>query len=459
MHLVTTPSTKGHEEEFNEVTSKYALLFQEIEQKLLHMDHRIHSLVLASDQQWSHHEVRHQRLEGRLEALEGLRLHGRVAQSGSPESFRHSAVHGKEMNGEAKQLVEPGRGAVGDVRTSRGRPARTSSEVSTSSKETLSFNGVFSNSLNDCRSSVSQILVRLAGVESQLQELKKILGESKSQQQESLDRYHKLICKESKMAERIDVLQQEVSLMSETTKKRNFLVEEHGDVHLSRLEKLERQLVGLSKESTDMQLEQKHLRRCVGRCEQIKNDMPTLGSIEEEVQSAHVREAALSERLDYVLKLASSKTSFSDASKADIRALVQSELTKHVELEGLRAVTTQHTLQLEALRHEIGGQSARGSEDLKHLRHSIADTDASLQHVLESKETLERAALATSKRLDELDAQITCNKEQRVQSEIELFASHHKFQAALQKQTVRTQSLEERLVRCECLLSRTSPLL
>ena len=94
----------------------------------------------------------------------------------------------EEMNGEAKQLVEPGRGAVGDVRTSRGRPARTSSEVSTSSKETLSFNGVFSNSLNDCRSSVSQILVRLAGVESQLQELKKILGESKSQQQESLDR-------------------------------------------------------------------------------------------------------------------------------------------------------------------------------------------------------------------------------------------------------------------------------
>lgn len=461
-------------QEISEVTSKHSLLFQETEEKLLLLEHQVHSALLAMEQKFAQHEAQRQGLEVRLERLEGqLRVQSVASKSapGSPQSIAVACL--KELQSESAET--PGAKVA-----KGGTPAKLpDSECGclAATPEKLQRSSIQQEDLQSLRSKVNEIcqkihmqsdaaderllgdvqkiLVRLGSVEAQVSSCRQMFETSKAQEQQNLDRYGKLRKESSLLVTRVDMLEEHISRMESEQRKDvafNEANSEQGDAFRS-LAALEHQLVEMSKDVAANAAQTKHLKARLGGCEQASKEVPTLRySMEEAVRSAEIREAALSERLESVQKLATSLSGKVCMNEEHAKAKYE----KHTNMEeDLRMVSDQQTAQVEVLRKELALQGTHCSEHFADLEHRVSECSnhvGTLQQLLGSSDALKRSVSAVSRRMAGIDLQISENKEQLLKSETEFCREQHTSQCTLQKHSERVDGLEDRLVRCERLL-------
>lgn len=223
------------------------------------------------------------------------------------------------------------------------------------------------------------------------------------------------------------------------------------------LETVEYQLSGMTKDVGRKFTQLKQLDTRLGSCEHLITEVPTLRcSIEEEVRSAQIREAAFSERLEYIEKLT---TSLSDRlCKSDESGTEMGQRKFCNDVEDLQRATVQQAAQLEALRKELSLERAQSREGVADLQHRITECNnqlVSFQRFVDACDSFNLksspCSSGTAKRLAGMDLQLSENREQLLLSEAQLRRGHHAFHGALQKHSDRVDGLEERLVRCEHL--------
>ena len=170
------------------------------------------------------------------------------------------------------------------------------------------------------------------------------------------------------------------------------------------------------------------------------------------MRSAQIREAAFSERLEYIEKLT---TSLSDRlCKSDESGTEMGQRKFFNDVEDLQRVTVQQAAQLEALRKELSLERAHSREGVADLQHRITECNnqlVSFQRFVDTCDSFNLKSSPCSKRLAGMDLQLSENREQLLLSEAQLRRGHHAFHGALQKHSDRVDGLEERLVRCERL--------
>ena len=230
-----------------------------------------------------------------------------------------------------------------------------------------------------------------------------------------------------------------------------------GEVLSKSLGTVEYQLSEMSKDVGRKFTHLKQLDTRLGSCEHLITEVPTLRyTIAEEVRSAQIREAALSERLEYIEKLA---TSLSDRlCRSDESGTEMDQRKFFNDVEDLRRLTVQQAAQLEALRKELSLEKAHSREGVADLQHRITECNnqlVSFQRFMDTCDSLNLKSSSyssgTSKRLAGIDLQLSENREQLLLSEAQFSRGHHAVHGALQKHSDRVDGLEERLVRCEHL--------
>ena len=150
-----------------------------------------------------------------------------------------------------------------------------------------------------------------------------------------------------------------------------------GEVLSKSLETVEYQLSGMTKDVGRKFTQLKQLDTRLGSCEHLITEVPTLRyTIEEEVRSAQIREAAFSERLEYIEKLT---TSLSDRlCKSDESGTEMGQRKFFNDVEDLQRVTVQQAAQLEALRKELSLERAHSREGVADLQHRITECNNQL---------------------------------------------------------------------------------
>lgn len=475
---VTSDVRSAHFKEISEVTCKHSLLFQETEEKLLLLEHQVHSALLAMEQKFAHHEAQRQGLEVRLERLEGqLRVQSVASKSapGSPQSIAVACL--KELQSESAET--PGAKVAKGGIPVKLPDSEGFGSLAAASLEKMQISSVQQEDLQSLRSKVNEIcdkihlqsdaasderllledvqkiLVRLGSVEAQVSSCRQMFETSKAQEQQNLDRYGKLRKESSLLVSRLDMLEEHISRMESDQRKDVAFSEansEQGDARRF-LAALEHQLVKMSKDVVANVAQMKHLKTRLGGCEQMSKEVPTLRySMEEAVRSAEIREAALFERLESVQKLATSLSGKVCMNEEHAKAKFQ----KHSNMEeDLRTVSAQQTAQVEVLRKELVLQGTHCSEHFADLQHRVSECNnhvGNLQQLLGSSDALKRSVSAISRRMAGIDLQISENKEQLLKSETEFRREQHTFQCTLRKHSDRVDGLEDRLVRCERLL-------
>lgn len=418
--------------EISEVTSKHSLLFQETEEKLLLLEHQVHSALLAMEQKFAQHEAQRQGLEVRLERLEGqLRVQSVASKSapGSPQSIAVACL--KELQSESAETpgakVAKGGTPAKLPDSECGSLAATPEKVQISSIQQEDLQSLRSKVNEICQKihmqsdaaderlllgDVQKILVRLGSVEAQVSSCRQMFETSKAQEQQNLDRYGKLRKESSLLVTRVDMLEEHISRMESEQRKDvafNEANSEQGDAFRS-LAALEHQLVEMSKDVAANAAQTKHLKARLGGCEQVNKEVPTLRySMEEAVRSAEIREAALSERLESVQKLATSLSGKVCMNEEHAKAKYE----KHTNMEeDLRMVSDQQTAQVEVLRKELALQGTHCSEHFADLEHRVSECSnhvGTLQQLLGSSDALKRSVSAVSRRMAGIDLQISEN--------------------------------------------------